>query len=107
MKTSNIFQNIPKDLSSEVFEDIITAKNIRIERIISMGQSSPTEGWYDQEESEWVILLEGAAILEFETHQVHLQKGDYINIPAHTKHKVLWTTPKQKTIWLAIFYNFL
>ena len=107
MKTSNIFQNIPKDLSSEVFEDIISAKDIRIERIISMGQSSPAEGWYDQEESEWVILLEGAATLEFETHQVHLQKGDYIHIPAHTKHKVLWTTPKQKTIWLAIFYNFL
>ena len=102
----NIFQEIPSDLTQEIFETLLQNKNIRIERIISYGQSSPTEGWYDQDEHEWVLLLEGEALLAFkDEREVHLKAGDYINIPAHTKHKVLWTKEKSKTIWLAVFYN--
>jgi len=102
----NIFQDIPMDLSEEVFETLLQNENIRIERIISYGQSSPAEGWYDQEESEWILLLEGEALLAFEDRvEVHLHAGDYYNIPAHTKHKVVWTKENTKTIWLAIFYN--
>ena len=102
----NIFQDIPSDLSEEVFETLLQNKNIRIERIISYGQSSPEEGWYDQDEHEWVLLLEGEALLAFEDEsEVHLRAGDYCNIAAHTKHKVLCTKEKTKTLWLAIFYN--
>ena len=102
----NIFQDIPLDLSEEVFETLLQNKNIRIERIISYGQSSPEEGWYDQDEHEWVLLLEGEALLAFEDEsEVHLHAGEYCNIAAHTKHKVLWTKEKTKTLWLAIFYN--
>ena len=102
----NIFQEIPSDLTQEIFETLLQKENIRIERILSYGQSSPTEGWYDQDEHEWILLLEGEALLTFEDEsEVHLQAGDYCNIPAHTKHKVAWTKEKIKTIWLAIFYN--
>jgi len=91
MKLSNIFDSIPQNLGVEVFEDILKSPNLRIERIISKGQSSPEVGWYDQEESEWVIVLEGRAVLEFEEGgAVTLGKGDYLNIPAHSKHKVNW-----------------
>lgn len=106
MNLSNILGAIPSDLSAEVFEDIIKSPNIRIERIISKGQSTPADSWYDQEEHEWVMVLEGKAILEFENnHSLTLNKGDYINIPAHCKHKVSWTDPDQITLWLAIFYK--
>lgn len=102
----NIFDSIPKDLSFEVFEDIIGASTIRIERIISKGHSSPDIGWYDQNENEWVMIVDGKATLEFEDgSKRELSTGDYINIPAHVKHKVLWTDPNQITIWLAIFYK--
>ena len=102
----NIFQNIPSDLREEVFETLLQSKNIRIERIISYGQSSPEQGWYNQEEHEWVLLLEGEALLAFEDgNEVHLHAGEYVNIPAHTKHKVVWTKEKTETLWLAVFYN--
>lgn len=106
MKLTNIFESIPTNLDNEVFEDIIKSPNMRLERIISKGQSTPEGSWYDQDEHEWVMVLEGAAVLGFEDgSSVSLKKGDYLNIPAHSKHKVSWTDPDQITIWLAIFYK--
>lgn len=105
MKTSNILSQIPKDLQEEVFEDIINTKNLKIERIISKGHTTPESQWYNQENSEWVIVLQGEAILSFEDKEdISLKSGDYINIPAHTKHKVSWTKPDIETIWLAVHY---
>ncbi len=102
----NIYSSIPNTIEQEIFEDLLKSENIRIEKIISKGQSSPTEGWYDQEEHEWVIVLDGYGIISFEDgREVKLKKGDYLNIPAHEKHKVKWTDPDQITIWLAIFYK--
>lgn len=105
MQKSDIFSKIPKDLTNEFFEDIISNDKLRIERIVSNGHSSPKSGWYDQDENEWVIVLKGDAILSFENKkEVYLKSGEYINIPAHTKHKVLRTNPNIQTIWLAVFY---
>lgn len=106
MNSTNILDALPEDLSLEVFEDIFQASAIRIERIISKGHRSPEFGWYDQDENEWVMLIKGKAILEFEDGSKYdLSKGDYLNIPAHVKHKVIWTDPDQMTIWLAVFYR--
>jgi len=105
MKKENIFKNSVKNFDEEIFENILSKKNIKIEKIISHGQTSPKEGWYDQDNDEWVIVLKGEAVVSFENKSdVRLKKGDYINIPAHTKHKVLWTLPEDETIWLAIHY---
>jgi len=106
MKKTNIFKQIPENLQDEIFEKIISSKNITVERIISYGHNSPKSGWYDQIEDEWVILLDGEAILSFQDKaDIHLKAGDYINLPAFTKHKVKWTKPNYKTVWLAIFYK--
>lgn len=103
---SNIFELIPDEISSELFENIVTSENIRIERIISKGHFSPESGWYDQDENEWVIVLKGQAKIEFDSQApVHLVIGSYLNIPAHTLHKVSWTDPDTETIWLAIYYK--
>ncbi|MDX2244117.1 MAG: cupin domain-containing protein [Leptolyngbyaceae cyanobacterium bins.302] len=78
---------------------------MKIERIVSRGHTSPETGWYDQEQNEWVIVLQGEAVLSFEHEEpLCLKVGDYINIPAHSKHRVDWTDPNQETIWLAIHY---
>ena len=106
MKVTNIFESLPCNLNKEVFEDLVCSSVVRIERIVSKGQSSPDEGWYDQEENEWVIVMEGSACLEFEDgSKSNLSAGDFINIPAHIKHRVLWTDPQRITIWLAVFYS--
>jgi cupin 2 domain-containing protein len=103
---NNIFKDIPENLSSEVFEDLKKSKNIKIERIISKGHSSPEVGWYEQAQNEWVIVLKGAAILAFDNKpDIKLSQGDYLNIAAHQKHKVNWTTSEEETIWLAIHFD--
>ena len=102
---SNIFDDIPENLHSEVFESLVDSHNVRIERIISKGHTSPDTGWYDQENNEWVIILKGAADLSFaDKSTVNLKMGDHIIISAHEKHRVSWTDPDTETIWLAIHY---
>lgn len=102
----NIFSSLPEDLDAEAFEDILRRDTVRIERIVSRGHCSPKSGWYDQDESEWVIVLQGAGRLQFEDgREVELGAGDFIDIPAHTRHKVSWTDPDRETIWLAVFYR--
>ena len=105
MNVSNIFSNIPFAQQEELFEVLIRNDAIRIERIISTGQICQPSDWYDQEKDEWVIVLKGRAALSFENQPtIHLNEGDYINIPAHVRHKVSWVDPNDKTIWLAIHY---
>ncbi len=102
---NNLLANIPLNLDKEVFEQLISSKHISIERIISKGHSSPKSGWYDQDKDEWVVVLNGKGILCFEDgSEFIMEPGDYLNIPAHSKHKVKWTVPDSETIWLAIHY---
>jgi len=100
---SNIFNNIPNQLSEELFECIFKRDNIQIERILSKGHVTPEGQWYDQDWDEWVMLLQGEAIIVFEKdlQTFHLNTGDYLLIPAHTRHRVEWTPNDIHTIWLA------
>jgi len=101
----NLF-DFKADAAQELFDTIHEGGNIRIERIVSMGQASPEGFWYDQEENEWVCLLDGSAVLEYEDGKKEiLNKGDYLFIPAHKKHRVKSTDTHMPTIWLAVFYR--
>lgn len=106
MITKNVFSNIPDAIPDEIFDKIFQTKNITIERIISKGHASPTNFWYDQEKNEWVMVLKGHARLRFGENNelLEMKPGDYINIPAHCKHRVEWTDPNKETIWLAVHY---
>jgi cupin 2 domain-containing protein len=103
--TSNLFTDLPSPLPNEVFTAIVEAKSVRIERIVSHGHTSPDGFWYDQHQHEWVVVLQGAARLSVEGESKELKPGDFINIPAHQKHRVEWTTPDEPTVWLAVFYG--
>lgn len=100
----NLFKSLPP-LSShdEQSLPLLTHKNVRLVRIVSTGQSSAPRFWYDQNESEWVTLLQGEAVIEFTNGAITLVAGDCYFIPAHTKHRVAMTAQKEHTIWLALF----
>lgn len=99
----NIFQDIPDTLPEELFETLAGSGQTRIKRILSRGHST---GWYDQDQNEFVLLLQGAARLEFKnTPSVEMQPGDWLEIPAHVKHRVAWTTGDAETVWLAVHYS--
>ena len=102
---TNLFTDLPRELPDELFTALLEAANVRIERIVSHGHASPEGFWYDQDRHEWVIVLKGAARLRFEEETVAMQPGDFLNIPAHTKHRVEWTTPDEPTVWLAVHYG--
>jgi cupin 2 domain-containing protein len=103
----NIFSGIKNRSPEEIFETIIRTNQFKIERIISGGQSTNKGKWYDQDEDEWVILLRGSASLLFKSSnkEIIMKPGDYVNIPAHQKHRVEWTDANEETIWLAVHYR--
>ena len=103
---TNIFQAIPEELNQELVDRLIEQDSFRVERIVSRGQASPTEFWYDQDEHEWVVVLSGQALIQLDgkNEPIHLLPGDTLHLPARTKHRVESTDPLQPTIWLAIFW---
>jgi cupin 2 domain-containing protein len=103
----NLFANDPSDLPQELSQELVAGNHVRIERIVSMGHASPAGFWYDQPQDEWVAVLAGEAKLRFEDQEdlTEMRTGDWINIPAHRKHRVEWTTPDSPTVWLAVFYR--
>lgn len=109
MNKKNILENVIIDKQNEQFLDLIKTKDVRIERIISNGQTSAEDFWYEQEENEFVIVLQGNAILEVqeqgEIKTIELKQNDYIDIKAYVKHRVSYTNTKEPTIWLAVFYK--
>ena len=103
----NLFTDLPNSLPKELVDVLAETDSIRIERIVSTGQSSPERFWYDQDEHEFVVVLKGEAALLFDDDEnsMHLEPGDFINIPAHRKHRVESTSPNEPTVWLAVFYG--
>lgn len=105
---ANLFDELPAAPAvAEQFAELLTRPGLRIERIVSTGQASPPDFWYDQPEGEWVVLLQGAAKLRFadEADARHLKAGDFVDIAPHRRHRVDWTPSECNTVWLAIFYS--
>lgn len=103
----NLFGHIPAALGDEWIETINQGEAVRIERIVSRGHVSPAGHWYDQEWHEFVLLVSGRARLAFAdgSPPVDLVPGDWLDIPAHVRHRVEWTAPQEETVWLAVHYR--
>ena len=103
---NNLFGRLPSPGGDEGFETLAASPGVRIERIVSHGHTSPANGWYDQAQDEFVVLLRGAARLEFDDGAaVQLAPGDWLNIPARCRHRVAWTEPDADTVWLAVHHG--
>lgn len=106
-KSGNLFAAIPTELPSELFETLLQQPGCRVERIVSRGHKTPEGQWYDQAWDEWVLLIKGKAALAIEgqAEPHRLNPGDYLLLPAHRRHRVLWTDSEGDTIWLALHLN--
>jgi cupin 2 domain-containing protein len=99
----NLFTRIDVAGAAETVTELLARPGIRIERIVSPGQSSPHGCWYHQSTDEWVIVVAGAARVDFDGDApCNLLPGDYLMIPAQKRHRVAWTHPALPTIWLAL-----
>ena len=98
----NIFDLPGFPLDEELATVIAENGSTRIERIVSTGQTS---GWYDQAETEFVVLLEGNAVIEYGSGEcVALSRGDTLLIKPHERHRVGYTSCEPPCVWLCVFY---
>ena len=102
----NIYEDGLTGAASEQFVELLSRPGLRIERIVSTGQSSPPGFWYDEPTGEWLVVLSGAATLTFENEPAPrlLKMGDTLDIAPHRRHRVEATHPTLATIWLAVHY---
>lgn len=100
MKTDNIFEAVEDSGREELFIPLLERAGFKIEQIISRGHGSDQDFWYNQEGDEWVLLARGEAVLEFEDESLNLKAGDYLLIPARTRHRV--ASCSQDALWLAL-----
>ena len=105
LKGGNIYSKIPGIKDKEIFQTLLVNKKLKIERIVSQGQITEKEKWLKEARDEWVIVLKRAGKLRFhkDNRLIKLKAGDYVLIPANTSHRVEWTSPREKTIWLAVY----
>ena len=104
MKGGSLFK-IPEEWAGEdeYIETLISSHSIRVERIISRGHVSAGGSWYDQEQDEWVALLQGDARLVFDDGSIlELRAGDQTLIAAHRRHRVEYTSSVPPCVWLTI-----
>lgn len=102
----NLFADVPGFLPDELTETLASSQSVRIERIVSKGHASPEDFWYDQEQNEFVIVLKGEGKVLYDTGEsFDLRPGDWLDIPAHQRHRVVYTMPDGDTVWLAVFYS--
>ena len=104
VESGNILANLPAAKAQEEVSVLLSNRDVRIVRIVSHGHSSPPDCWYDQDETEWVVVLAGTAglLIEGEFAPRRLGPGDHVLLPPHVRHRVEWTAPDQPTVWLAI-----
>lgn len=105
MGVNNLFDQVPPTVPHELTDILVDARHVRIERIVSYGHASPEGVWYDQAEDEFVLVVQGAARLRLGDDVIAMGPGDFLDIPAHRRHRVEWTTPDEPTIWFVVFYE--
>ncbi len=106
LRYGNVFANLPKVKEKEIFQPLFKDKKLKVERIISMGQATQEGIWLRQKRNEWVVLLRGQAVLSFwgKAGVLKLKSGDYVFIPKNLRHRVEWSDPKEKSLWLAVHF---
>ena len=101
IETKNILTQTSGAAGAEEFLTLLEENGVKIQRIVSHGSSTPENEWYDQAYTEWVLVVRGTAVLDFEDGQrLKLREGDYFTIPPHARHRVSETGPE--TIWLVV-----
>jgi len=101
LRKSNLFVGIPRRIGKEISKALLERPGLSIRRIVSQGQATD---WLSQDTDEWVVLLAGAARLLFEkgNRRVSMRPGDHVTIPAGCRHRVTWTDPDHRSVWLAV-----
>lgn len=104
--SGNLFADLPQAATEELLTPLAAGNRFRLLRVVSTGQATPPDEWYDQPENEWVVLLSGRAGLRIAGETTReLVPGDWMLLPAHRRHRVEWTAQDQPTVWIAVHFE--
>ncbi|MFH0784110.1 MAG: cupin domain-containing protein [Pseudomonadota bacterium] len=98
MRIGNLFTDAVPPAESERFDILHSHKNLVIERIVSSAAITPQE--YVQTQDEWVLLVQGEALLQVAGESISLKSGDYLFLPAGVPHTVEHTS--EGALWLTV-----
>ncbi|RLA37563.1 MAG: cupin [Gammaproteobacteria bacterium] len=106
-RAGSLYTDLPEPVAVEHFDELLTGEAFRLQRIVSTGQITPPGEWYDQDDDEWVVILQGAAEVRLadEPQARRLTPGDWLLLPAGCRHRVEWTTDDGPTVWLALHHT--
>ncbi len=96
----NLLAELPDDLEAEEFRQLCRCRNLTIERIVS--PPGTRSDLMIQEQDEWILVLQGQALLTLDGEKQPLSRGDSLFIPAGSPHRVLDTSSAPLCIWLAV-----
>ncbi|NKC32744.1 cupin domain-containing protein [Falsiroseomonas selenitidurans] len=86
---------------AEHIATLLAEGGVVVERIASHRAASAEGFWYDQEGTEFVLLLRGTAVLAFAAGPPRtMAAGDWAVLPAHCRHRVAETSAE--ALWLAV-----
>lgn len=94
----NLYEDALPPATGERFDTLLSHQGLVIERIVSTSKIALKE--YVQEQDEWVVLLQGEALLDVVGRKVPLRSGDYLFLPSRMPHTVLQVS--DGAIWLAV-----
>lgn len=100
MHSTNFFDFIPPVIDED-FKILLEHRGVTISRIVSSQKIDSKI--YIQNEDEWVLLLDGEALILVDKVEHILKKGDMMLIVAHTPHQIL--SVKDGTIWLTVHFG--
>lgn len=104
--SGNLLAGLPLSAAEELLAPLAEGGRFRLLRIVSTGQATPPDQWYDQPENEWVVVLRGRAGLRIAGEATReLGPGDWLLLPAHRRHRVEWTAQNEPTVWLALHFS--
>ena len=99
----NIFEieKLPGIEEEEIVDILKENEDVKIERIISTGQVSD---WMVQEKREYVLLIQGNAVIEFNDKTVEMKSGATIFIEKRKRHRVAYTSENPCCIWFCVHF---
>lgn len=98
LQTGNLYRDAALPAQGERFDTLLSHRGLVVERILSTARIASQE--YVQEQDEWVVLLQGEAVLEVAGQLLPLKAGDYLFLPARTPHTVREVS--EGAMWLAL-----
>ncbi len=85
---------------NEIMQNLLKHQNVTINKIVSPPNFQSDV--FCQDEDEWVVIIQGDAVINIGEKEQKLQAGDSVFIPKKTEHRILDTSKEPLCIWMAI-----